>query len=170
MLNQWVQFVRQYAKGNNISYGCAISEAGPAYRNMKQGGNSKIEKEVMEDMAMEDNDAPEKLYPYHLYKANKSNHFLFIKKEELSKILKGSNITGISKMKKDDMIKKILELEGLEEGVKWGDKGWIYENLKKHIDVMTLRIHFSGLKAIKYRLKKAKEDLENIKYKGYDYR
>jgi hypothetical protein len=34
-------------------------------------------------------------------------------------------------MKKYDMIKKILELEGIEEGVKWGDKGWIYEDLKK---------------------------------------
>ena len=38
MVNQWVQFVRQFAKDNNISYGCAISEAGPAYRNMKRGG------------------------------------------------------------------------------------------------------------------------------------
>jgi len=31
MVNQWVQFVRQFAKDNDISYGCAISEAGPAY-------------------------------------------------------------------------------------------------------------------------------------------
>ncbi len=44
MVNQWIVFVRQYAKDNNISYGCAVSEAGPAYRNMKQGGNSKKRK------------------------------------------------------------------------------------------------------------------------------
>jgi len=43
MVNQWVQFVRQYARENNISYGCAISEAGPAYRNMKQGVDKKEE-------------------------------------------------------------------------------------------------------------------------------
>ena len=49
MVNQWVQFVRQYAKDNNISYGCAISEAGPAYRNMKKELN---------EMDMEDFDAP----------------------------------------------------------------------------------------------------------------
>ena len=49
MVNKWVDFVRQYAKENNISYGCAISEAGQAYRNMK--------KEVNE-MGMEDFDAP----------------------------------------------------------------------------------------------------------------
>jgi len=35
MGNPWVEFVRQYAKDNNISYGCAISEAGVAYREMK---------------------------------------------------------------------------------------------------------------------------------------
>jgi len=60
MVNQWVQFVRQFAKDNYISYGCAISEAGPAYRNMKQGGNSKREKVEMENMAMEEVDAPKK--------------------------------------------------------------------------------------------------------------
>ena len=36
MPNAWVEFVRQYAKDNNLSYGCAISEASPAYRKMKQ--------------------------------------------------------------------------------------------------------------------------------------
>ena len=36
MPNPWVDFVRAYAKDNNISYGCAISEAGVAYRKMKQ--------------------------------------------------------------------------------------------------------------------------------------
>jgi hypothetical protein len=40
MPNPWVDFVRQYAKDNNISYGCAISEAGVAYRAMKQEKNS----------------------------------------------------------------------------------------------------------------------------------
>jgi len=36
MPNAWVEFVRQYARENNLSYGCAISEASPAYRKMKQ--------------------------------------------------------------------------------------------------------------------------------------
>ena len=36
---------RQYAKDKNISYGCAISEAGVAYRSLKKGGNPKQEKE-----------------------------------------------------------------------------------------------------------------------------
>ena len=40
MGNPWVEFVRQYSKDNNISYGCAISEAGPAYRAMKQGAQT----------------------------------------------------------------------------------------------------------------------------------
>jgi len=58
MVNQWVQFVRQYAKDNNISYGCAISEAGPAYRNMKQGGDTRRERVEIESMMREDFDAP----------------------------------------------------------------------------------------------------------------
>jgi len=40
MGNPWVEFVRQYSKDNNISYGCAISEAGVAYRAMKQGAQT----------------------------------------------------------------------------------------------------------------------------------
>jgi len=35
MANAWVEFVKQYAKKKNISYGCAISEAGPEYRKLK---------------------------------------------------------------------------------------------------------------------------------------
>ena len=38
MVNQWVEFVKQYAKANNISYGNAIKEAGPAYSRMKKRG------------------------------------------------------------------------------------------------------------------------------------
>ena len=49
MVNKWVDFVRQYAKENNVSDGCAISEAGQAYRNMKKELN---------EMGMEDFDAP----------------------------------------------------------------------------------------------------------------
>ena len=58
MVNQWIQFVKEFAKENNISYGCAISEAGPAYRIMKLGGNSKREKNERESMTGEDFDAP----------------------------------------------------------------------------------------------------------------
>ena len=58
MGNPWVEFVRQYRKDNNISYGCAISEAGPAYRSTKKGGNPKQEKEEREEMMGEDFDTP----------------------------------------------------------------------------------------------------------------
>jgi hypothetical protein len=40
MDNPWVEFLKQYSKDNSISYGCAISEAGPAYRAMKQGAQT----------------------------------------------------------------------------------------------------------------------------------
>ena len=41
MPNAWVTFLKQYAQENNISYGCAIAEAGPAYRKMKAEQNQK---------------------------------------------------------------------------------------------------------------------------------
>lgn len=41
MPNAWVLFVKEYAKKNNISYGCAISKAGEEYRALKSG--KKIE-------------------------------------------------------------------------------------------------------------------------------
>jgi len=45
MVNQWVNFLKNYAKDNNMTYSCAISDksASIAYRNMKQGGNQKEE-------------------------------------------------------------------------------------------------------------------------------
>ena len=41
MVNQWVEFVRKYAKDNNISYGCAVSEASPSYKKYKNNTNIK---------------------------------------------------------------------------------------------------------------------------------
>ena len=163
MVNQWVQFVRQYAKENNISYGCAISEAGQAYRKMKQGGNSKRERVEMDDMAVEDFDASEKKVSLPPLRSEREEALYDYKKKELSEILKGSNITGISKMKKDDMIKKILELEGIEEGVKWDNQSSLYKYLKQAHKCNDPMDTFYGLKPRKYRLKKAKEKLENIK-------
>ena len=75
MVDQWVDFVRQYAKDNNISYGCAIFEAGSAYRNMKQGGDTRRERVEMESMAMEDFDAPMK----QVGKKNKNPGIEFVK-------------------------------------------------------------------------------------------
>ena len=31
MVNQWIMFLRQYSKDNNISYSCAITGATPSY-------------------------------------------------------------------------------------------------------------------------------------------
>jgi len=98
MVNQWVQFVKEYARENNISYGCAISEAGQAYRKMKQGENSKRERVEMDDMAMEDFDAPEKKVSLPPLQSKREESLYGYKKDELSKILKGSNIKGINKI------------------------------------------------------------------------
>ena len=43
MVNQWIMFLRQYSKDNNISYSCAITEAAPSYRKMKEEMKNKEE-------------------------------------------------------------------------------------------------------------------------------
>ena len=50
MVNQWVEFVKQYAKANNISYGHAIKEAGPAYRRMKMRGKSTLRGKGLDEL------------------------------------------------------------------------------------------------------------------------
>ena len=43
MVNQWIMFLRQYSKDNNISYSCAITEAAPSYIKMKEEMKNKEE-------------------------------------------------------------------------------------------------------------------------------
>jgi len=60
MVNQWVNFLKRYARENNMTYSCAISDksASIAYKNMKKGGDTRRERVEMDTMAMEDFDAP----------------------------------------------------------------------------------------------------------------
>jgi len=59
MPNAWVEFVRQYAKENNLSYGCAISEAGPEYRKMK-GMNTKPKEKTKSKINVQKQEKEEK--------------------------------------------------------------------------------------------------------------
>ena len=167
MGNPWVEFVRQYAKDNNISYGCAISEAGVAYRSMKKGGNPKQEKEERGMMIGEDFDArniaKKKKISLPPLQSEREISLYSFKKDDLSKISKAQNVNGISKMKKDDMIKKNLEMEGLEEGVKWGDKEWLLRDLKKAKRCNDPTDATSRLQSLQYQLNKQKEKLEKIR-------
>ena len=47
MVNQWIMFLRQYSKDNNISYSCAITEAAPSYRKMKEEMKNKEEEKPL---------------------------------------------------------------------------------------------------------------------------
>jgi len=77
-VNQWVDFLKQYAKDNNMTYSCAISDksASVAYKNMKRGGDTRREREEMESMSMEDFDVPIK----KVGKTSKNPWIEFLKK------------------------------------------------------------------------------------------
>ena len=53
MVNEWVEFVKQYAKKNNISYSHALKEAGSAYRSRKKRGKSTLRGKGLGDLPNE---------------------------------------------------------------------------------------------------------------------
>jgi hypothetical protein len=53
MANEWVDFVKQYAKENNISYSHALKEAGSAYRSRKKRGKSTLRGKGLGDLPSE---------------------------------------------------------------------------------------------------------------------
>ena len=158
MPNAWVEFVRQYAKENNLSYGCAISEAGPAYRSTKKGGNPKREKEEREEMMGEDFDTPKtptkkritikpkikKSNPKSQPKMNKSNPYDIIISnwdddylnvlidQELPKL--GENIERIAERKtlNDDLLLSLFPKEIIEGVLNIGG----VEYLSKGLDII----------------------------------
>lgn len=50
MGNEWIDFVRQFAKDNDITYSRAIKEAGPAYRKLKKKGKSTVRGKGLDDL------------------------------------------------------------------------------------------------------------------------
>ena len=53
MVNEWVEFAKQYAKKNNISYSHALKEAGSAYRSRKKRGKSTLRGKGLGDLPNE---------------------------------------------------------------------------------------------------------------------
>ena len=53
MVNPWVEFEKQYAKENDISYSHALKEAGSAYRSRKKRGKSTLRGKGLGDLPNE---------------------------------------------------------------------------------------------------------------------
>ena len=53
MVNPWVEFVKQYAEENDISYSQAMKEAGSAYRSRKKRGKSTLRGKGLGDLPKE---------------------------------------------------------------------------------------------------------------------
>jgi len=85
MPNPWIEFVREYAKKNNITYMCAISKAKDEYKAMKEG-NKKIEKvepkKVIEKKVIEKKTEPEVQITYGVKKSKPIKEKVIEKKPE----------------------------------------------------------------------------------------
>ena len=138
---------------------------------MKKGGNPKQKKEERGMMMGEDFDAPKIPRKKKISIAKKkislpsiqSESLYSFKKDALSKILEAQKVKGVSKMKKNDMIKKNLEIKGLEEGVKWEDKAWLLQDLKDAKKCNDPTDATSGLQSLQYQLKKQMKKIEKIR-------
>ena len=53
MANAWVEFVKQYAKKNDVSYSQAMKEAGSAYHSRKKRGKSTLRGKGLGDLPSE---------------------------------------------------------------------------------------------------------------------
>ena len=89
--NPWVEYVRQYALKNNISYGCAISEASKSYKKLKKPDVKKPIKKTIKkpDVKKPDVKKPDVKKPDVKKPIDKKE----VKKEE-KKPVKKSDLTG----------------------------------------------------------------------------
>ena len=98
MPNAWVLFVKEYAKKNNISYGCAISKAGEEYRALKSGKKIEMVKPVVKVIKKVKED-PKKIEMVKPVKTPKIIQNAVISKKEKKAILSEltTNLTALKK-------------------------------------------------------------------------
>ena len=98
MPNAWVLFVKEYAKKNNISYGCAISKAGEEYRALKSGKKFEMVKPVVNVIKKVKED-PKKIEMVKPVKTPKIIQNAVISKKEKKAILSEltTNLTALKK-------------------------------------------------------------------------
>ena len=139
MPNPWVEFVREYAKKNNITYMCAISKAKDEYRAMKEGKKKveKVEPKKVEPKKIEPKKVIEKKVDPEVqitYGVKKSkpikekviekkvvNKYAYIPKEERKQLLKELNVNKNAMMKQYKMRGGqglLMEIEQLDKRIK----------------------------------------------------
>jgi hypothetical protein len=176
----WTDFVKEFSAKHGLKYACALSKykepLRKAYRLKKENKDwyepftiDKISGENI-SMTIEEPKPPTKAKRQYVKPnvslppliSDREKLLMTYKISDLKDVLAGKKIKGVSKMKKDDMIRAILTHENIPEGVKWGQKAWLNEALKRQHSCIDENEIF-GLKATYYALDKAEEKLEAMK-------
>jgi flagellar capping protein FliD len=160
MVSAWILFVKDYAKRHNITYSCALST--PLCSQEYQQKKGKVSPRLsaysdLQAMVSKAQQMPKKLKSLPPLISTREDELYTTKIVKLKDILKGYNIS-FSKMKKDDMVKAILSHENIKEGVRMGDHGYIYADLKKAYGCLTNDA--GGLRQALFALKQSKERIE----------
>ena len=177
----WTDFVKEFSAKHGLKYACSLSKykepLKKAYRLKKENKDwyepFKIDKISGENISMtiEEPKPPTKAKRQYVKPnvslppliSDREKLLMTYKISDLKDVLAGKKIKGVSKMKKDDMIRAILTHENIPEGVKWGQKAWLNEALKRQHSCIDENNVWTGLKATYYALDKAEEKLEAMK-------
>jgi hypothetical protein len=174
----WTDFVKDFSSKHGLKYACSLSKykepLKKAYKLFKNKKNwfepmkidaiSGAEPEpnitftITEPEPEPEPKKPDVSKPLPHLISKREELLLKYKIAELKDILAGYKIKGVSKMKKDDMIKAILEHEKIPEGVKWADKPYVYQSLKDAYSC--LDDDGFGLKHARYALEQSRKRQE----------
>ena len=139
MSNQWVEHVRKYAKANNITYMCAITEASKTYKK-----DDKL-KSTPKTTPVE-----HKQYNLRPLISKREKELNEMKKRELIALLPAK----LKSLNKEQLVNEVLKQENIQVGVK-DLENWEYQDLQKaHICLELIKGYKQKLPIFKNELKK----------------
>jgi len=186
----WTDFVKEFSSKHGLKYACALSKyKEPLKKAYKLFKDKKDWFEPMKIDAISGADAPvpegnikmvieepdvvverqrqEPIKPLPPLIGETESKLLHMKKADLLDVLTkaGQSIKGMKTMKNEDLVKYILKLGNITEGVRYLDKPkghYIYDSLKNAYRCLDDE-SISGYKAQLYALKQTEKQLETLK-------
>jgi len=178
----WTDFVKEFSAKHSLKYACALSkykeQLKKAYKLFKDKkdwyepmkidaiSEASIQPENI-SISITEKEAepvpePKKVLPPLI--SEKEMQLLQMKKADLIDIIEkaGATFKGMKTMKNGDLVKYILKLADIPEGVKWGNKNWIYEDLKNAHRCLNDE-SLGGYKQLRYALMQTEKRLEREK-------
>ena len=166
MSNRWVEHVRKFAKDNNMTYMCAITEASKTYKKskddeLKSTPKNKYVVELGNKLNQKRTPQPKpqpKPPRYNLLPliSKREKELNEMKKEELKALLPAK----FKNLKKEQLVNEVLKKDNIQVGVK-GLEDWEYKTLQKaYYCLESMDRYKQKIPILKNELKKIQEEKE----------